>query len=437
MGDRSRLFRDDADMDIDAAAYRWEQNKATTWSSVIEDEEGKIIAVNNSDRDRAYRAKKQRITASVRRGIIRYMVLAIDCSEQSYEKDFRPSRIEQSVVSSKAFIREYFDQNPISNLGLIYTRDRAAEKLSDLSANPKSHEHCLDHFLLECNGAAMSSGNNSASNLASLQQIILLSMTLLKHIPNYAHREVLIIYNSLSTCDQLQPNDIFATINEAKNQKLRISVICLAAELYICRKICDDTGGIFGVAIDSTHLTELLSVHTVPPPELQNFEKVESKLIYMGFPERTFDGSSSYGYDGRQVRLFSTSYVCPRCHTRTSDIPTQCAVCLISLNSSSHLARSSHHLYPVPNFVDMEIISDGSSVTMIARPFVTADTKKAHSTTECGDEASTQYASCCYGCLESFSRLTAAFKCPKCSKLYCVDCDLFIHDQLHNCPGCQ
>ena len=431
MSDRSRLFRDDTDMDIDAASYRWEQNKATTWSSVIEDEEGKIVAVNNSDRDRAYRAKKQRITASVRRGIIRYLVLAIDCSEQSFEKDFRPSRIEQSVVCSKSFIREYFDQNPISNLGLICSRERTAEKLSELSANPKSHEHCLDHFLRDCNNASVT--NKSASNLASLQQIILLSMTLLKHIPNYAHREVLVIYNSLSTCDQLPPNDIFATISEAKKQKLRISIICLAAELYICRKICEDTGGIFGVAIDSTHLVELISVHTTPPPELRNFEKVESKLIYMGFPDRTFDGTSSYGYDGKQVKLFSTSYICPRCHNRTSEIPTQCAVCLISLNSSSHIARSSHHLYPVPNFVDMEIMG-GDATSVSARAFVAAGAGKSDSGSA---GLAAQYAPRCFGCLGWLTSLSAAFKCPKCARLYCVDCDLFIHDSLHNCPGCQ
>jgi transcription factor Ssl1 len=27
-------------------------------------------------------------------------------------------------------------------------------------------------------------------------------------------------------------------------------------------------------------------------------------------------------------------------------------------------------------------------------------------------------------------------RCEDCGSLFCVDCDLFIHDSLHNCPGC-
>jgi transcription factor Ssl1 len=26
--------------------------------------------------------------------------------------------------------------------------------------------------------------------------------------------------------------------------------------------------------------------------------------------------------------------------------------------------------------------------------------------------------------------------CPRCRNVFCVECDIFIHDSLHNCPGC-
>lgn len=48
-----------------------------------------------------------------------------------------------------------------------------------------------------------------ADGLASLQNILLLSMSILRHIPDYGCREIIILYTSLSTCD---PGDIFATI---------------------------------------------------------------------------------------------------------------------------------------------------------------------------------------------------------------------------------
>jgi len=28
-------------------------------------------------------------------------------------------------------------------------------------------------------------------------------------------------------------------------------------------------------------------------------------------------------------------------------------------------------------------------------------------------------------------------RCPDCRNLYCFDCDTFIHEQLHVCPGCE
>lgn len=27
--------------------------------------------------------------------------------------------------------------------------------------------------------------------------------------------------------------------------------------------------------------------------------------------------------------------------------------------------------------------------------------------------------------------------CPKCKQHFCLDCDIYIHESLHNCPGCE
>ena len=37
---------------------------------------------------------------------------------------------------AQGFIREFFDQNPLSHLGLIVLRNGIAEKLTDLSGSP-------------------------------------------------------------------------------------------------------------------------------------------------------------------------------------------------------------------------------------------------------------------------------------------------------------
>ena len=78
--------------DENNTSYRWEKGITATWESVREDDHGNIIAIQ-SERDRSHRAKASRITQSIRRGLIRYLIIALDCSASSNEKDFRPSRL--------------------------------------------------------------------------------------------------------------------------------------------------------------------------------------------------------------------------------------------------------------------------------------------------------------------------------------------------------
>merc|ERR1719223_26366 len=191
---------------------------------------------------------------------------------------------------------------------------------------------------------------------ASLQNTIIMAVSMLKHIPDYGHKEVLVVYSSLSSTD---PGDIFVTIEEAVCSRVRVSVICLCAEVYICKQLAARTGGTFAVALDSTHLEQLLQAHTIPPPTTNEGEGTGRQVadcIYMGFPKRVFDLHPSFCFSGKHTQMSADGYVCPRCHTRSTDIPTQCCVCSLQLNSSSHIARSHHHLFPVPSFVEYSIV---------------------------------------------------------------------------------
>jgi transcription initiation factor TFIIH subunit 2 len=341
----------------------------------------------------------------------------------------------------KHFIKDFFDQNPISQLGLCVTKNSIAKKLTDLSGNPKNHEHSLSNLL-------------KMDGLASLQNVLLFANGVLRTIPDYGHRELLVIYSSVKTTD---PGDIFATIEEAVKLKIRINVICVAAEIFIARHMAERTGGSFAVALDATHLQELLMDLTIPPPELQQRGSLTTDFIYMGFPKRTFDAHPSFGFDGMQMVPFSTAYVCPRCHTRSSEIPRDCAVCRLQLSSSSHIARSHHHLFPVSNFVELSVIvnENGELVAHkvessaaaegddVARTpgggTVDAAAALVESESTLGGSPSdslVRLVSSCTGCLGAFSSSSLVMQCPGCESMFCVECDLFIHNSLHNCPGC-
>lgn len=156
--------------------------------------------------------------------------------------DYKPSRMAMVAKQVEAFIREFFDQNPLSQIGLVTLKDGVAHSLTDLGGSPESHIKAL-------------MGKLGCSGDASMQNGLELVHDLLSQIPSYGHREVLILYSALSTCD---PGDIMETIQKCKLSKIRCSVVGLSAELYICKYLCQETGGSYSVALDEVrfHFSE-------------------------------------------------------------------------------------------------------------------------------------------------------------------------------------
>lgn len=155
--------------------------------------------------------------------------------------DFRPSRMAVVAKNIEAFIKEFFDQNPLSQVGIITIKDGLAHCLTELGGSPDSHIRAL-MSKLECSGDS------------SLQNALDLAHGYLNQIPSYGHREVLILYSALSTCD---PGDIMDTIQKCKTSKIRCSVVGLSAEIFICKHLCLETGGSYSVALDEVSLTDL------------------------------------------------------------------------------------------------------------------------------------------------------------------------------------
>jgi transcription initiation factor TFIIH subunit 2 len=67
------------------------------------------------------------------------MYLVLDLSDSLLIRDdFKVKR--EVLVEEMAilFVKEYFDQNPLSQLGLIITKNSVAEKLCDFTGNSKN-----------------------------------------------------------------------------------------------------------------------------------------------------------------------------------------------------------------------------------------------------------------------------------------------------------
>lgn len=97
----------------------------------------------------------------------------------------------------------------------------------------------------------------------SLQNSLEFALKTLKNMPSHTSREILVLFGSLTTCD---PTDIGYTIKALKDNNVRVSVIGLAAEVWVCRKLAKETGGDYNVLLDDHHLKELMLNLVEPPP---------------------------------------------------------------------------------------------------------------------------------------------------------------------------
>jgi transcription initiation factor TFIIH subunit 2 len=249
----------------------------------------------------------------------------------------------------------------------------------------------------------------------SIQNGLEMALQTLRMIPAHASREVLLILGSLTTCD---PGNISDTIQILKQENIRSSVISLSAETRIMKHLTAETHGIYSAILDETHFKDQLFQHIEP---LQATNTQECSLIKMGFPHGIvqdankketsmmsmcmchLDASAMTTESKRQISI--SGYYCPQCQAKYCELPVECVVCGLTLVLAPHLARSYHHLFPIANFIEVP---------------------------------NTHQSSHCFGCQKLLHDSDKnLYKCPRCEKLYCIDCDIFIHDTLHTCVGCS
>lgn len=333
----------------------------------------------------------------VKRGLIRQLIMILDASSASLEKDFYPSRWEVIMKGINLFIQEYFEQVPISQLGFILTQDGKAKPLSHyLSTDAISYtcyhsaKSCLEGINMMNLHTIELKGN------PSLQNSLILAHHILNSLSSKAVKEILIIYTGLTTCD---PGSIIETIKKLKEQSIRVSVISLTAELYICKEICKETRGRFSVSLNEQHFYQLLFSFASPFPLIG--QKSTAKLVRMGFPKRI--SSSSICLCHCKNLSNGIGYLCPQCNSIVCDLPIDCPICFLTLVSPIHLIRSHHHLFPLERFIE-KIISNSR----------------------------------CFSCQEMIStnQNTECHECSLCKNIFCSSCYLLLHDSIHACPGC-
>lgn len=383
-----------------AGGYSWVNEYQRSWDVVQEDVDGSLAGVVAGIVEDN---KKKRVLADVKpvqRGIIRNLILVLDLSIFMLEKDLRPNRYQMMLNYAIDFVTEFFDQNPISQLSIVGMKDGLATLISALDSSPHEHINALTALKKQ-----------QPKGDPSLQNALEACKSLLFHVPSHCTKEVVIIFGALLSSD---PGDIHKTVDSLVSEKIRIRVIGLAAQVAICKEMAVKSNygdqSAYGVILNETHFKDLLLAAANPPAMSKIASSKSSTLVEMGFPSRVSEVKPTIG--ASDSTLTQGGYICPRCKSKVSTLPSICPCCNLTLILSTHLARSYHHLFPLKAF--REVAANDTARIAIER---------------------------CFGCQISLPKpndtSTHRFMCSQCRNIFCIDCDVFCHKTLHTCPGCQ
>lgn len=175
--------------------YRWETGYERTWEAITEDTSGQIEVSVQEMLQRARRKKMlEKSGMKSKLGMMRHIYLVLDMSNNMKAQDMKPSRLLCVLNLMEKFVEEFFHLNPISQIGLIVTKNKRAELISELQGNPRAHlEHLrrLAGKIKEGEGPTNAqSATQACSGEPSLQNSLELALQTLKHMPAHATREV-------------------------------------------------------------------------------------------------------------------------------------------------------------------------------------------------------------------------------------------------------
>lgn len=199
----------------------------------------------------------------------------------------RPTRFDLTLEYARSFVTEWFDQNPLGQIGIVGMRGGIGERICEMSgASPlpcslsfpfslflfilffsSSFELCIGnpqdvlHAISErhkLEPAGEPSLQNAIEMARSSMRFVVptppcpnhvlltdvarnrADLRIISHLPTHSSREILITFGSLTTVD---PGNIYETLSSCVKDRIRISLVALAAEMKICRELCDKTGG--------------------------------------------------------------------------------------------------------------------------------------------------------------------------------------------------
>lgn len=335
--------------------YTWLSEYQRTWEEVKETKE-------------EFRETKKE--GQYLRPLLRRMILALDYSKMCLKKDLRPSRYKLISKYSEKYWDLFYSCNPLSKLQVLLCKNGKAilaEKKEELAT--------------------------AAEGEFSLQNTLEMALMMLEDSGPHWSNEVLIILNSLSSCDH---GNVWACLEKLIANHIRVSVISTCAINSLISSISQQTGGKQIIVTNEQSLKESWDDFAK-----SGFPSPSAALIPMSFavayPIKTPCACHKEMREG---------FICSVCRSAVCEIPSQCPICLRFLISPPHLTKASLSIKPIPPFI----------------PVLPTDNSM---------EIESFKASQCEGCSLAFE--STFVKCQLCDSMYCELCEEFLQSNLGKC----
>lgn len=382
-------------------AFTWESDYRQSWEGLEENERGFLQPQTGEMTYLGSSFIKKRILhaqIAMRKGLIRAIVIIIDWA--CFASDVGDSYFKGTWIiknSIKPLLIKLFDDNPLVQVSLILARDGIAQILSPLSSNYHEHIRSIDNLLEKAK-----SDDWCPKGAISLSNCLEIAISILKHSSAHGSREIILFQNSLSSHDNVNPYSYCGTLVK---ERIFFSAISLIGEMFVIKKLAQDTKGVYNIAINEGHFLEVSKEFCNPRPSFKD-SKLPSFLLEIGFPFRSeLNGPALCACHSN---LVYNGYFCPVCSSLVCQIPKDCPICNITLVCASTISKFYHKLFPLPSFVPIET-SDGVAIC----------------------------AGCDQTCTLNLFRGFVSCKCSKCQNNYCEVCNYYIHSELYNCPSCR
>ncbi|KAF1918007.1 hypothetical protein BDU57DRAFT_571902 [Ampelomyces quisqualis] len=357
--------------------HAWEtEDSRTVAKTVALADDGSLGQSVQEKEEERKRKRLRKDTKPFQRGIIRHVIVVLDLSEAMLEKDMRPNRYITMINYAQDYVREFFEQNPISQMSVLGMHDGVSGQGDIVPHTEPWHKRghcCVWITTLARSGRYTPDGQG------------LLGRTNAGDESEY----------TIATDQEMLKELLIATTTPP-----------------VVRQTVTATGG--------------------PPPESA------AALMMMGFPSRVVqDKPTMCACHGN---LTMGGYTCSRCSAKVCSLPITCPSCQLTLLLSTHLARSYHHLFPLRNWAVVSwsrAREKGSKecvgcLSQFSQP-PTSD--KERSQVEKNQETSGQKRDA-DDSEEQKASESGRYECRACESHFCIDCDMFAHMVLHNCPGC-